>query len=286
MTTDIAGRAAAHFGPRGLRRLTPDETRDLPLPEDAVRALTEIGLPVQAGPYFTAAVPGEPLPLAGYAALKGLAGNGPADAGRFRLGGDHGAEICATPQGVEAVFVAVDADPTPVNSSVPAFLACLLALDEHLPIMRTPGDRDPAAVYRSLREALLEIDGPALADDEAWWPMVLEQVRHAMSFPFSVAFEVEDVMGDRRIETEQARPGFHHPERVLWDRLSAKGVRPAQVTRIYTELEPCFLPGNYCATWLTRFPRAEFSYSFDYGDTAEEREQGLLALMRHAAEQD
>ncbi|RYJ31480.1 hypothetical protein CU044_0490 [Streptomyces sp. L-9-10] len=46
------------------------------------------------------------------------------------------------------------------------------------------------------------------------------------------------------------------------------------------------MPGHYCAVWLhATFPTAEFTHSFDYGDTAESREEGLKALITYAAEQ-
>ncbi|MFI0484390.1 nucleic acid/nucleotide deaminase domain-containing protein [Actinomadura sp. 9N215] len=205
-------------------------------------------------------------------------------AGWCRVGTDHGAEICVTGAGdVQAVFVTATAPPMTVNGSVPAFIASLLALDRYLPPLASPGDRNPAEIFRELRQALLEIDEPALADDEAWWPRVLEQIRHALSFPFAAAVEYEDANGGKHVETEQARVGLPHPERLLWDRLDARGIAPGQVTRVYTELEPCFLPGNYCRTGLSRFRNAEFTYSFDYGATADERERGLLELMRQAA---
>ncbi|WP_067805582.1 nucleic acid/nucleotide deaminase domain-containing protein [Actinomadura formosensis] len=137
--------------------------------------------------------------------------------------------------------------------------------------------------HRPLRTRLLRIDRSALRDDESWWPRVLELIRHALSYPASVAFEIEELGGRKRIETEETRVGVEHPEHLLWDRLSAQGVRPEQVTRVYTELQPCFMPGNYCAIWLAQFTNAEFTYSYDYGATAREREAGLLELIKNAA---
>lgn len=247
--------------------------------------LVGTGLPVQVGAYFVATA-GEPLGLAEYAATIGFPGEDPASARWCRLGSDGGAEICVDPAGaVQAVFVVADEQPMRVNSSVAAFVASLLALDQYLALLMSPGDQDPPEVFRGLRGRLLEIDRAALQDPEAWWSRVLEQIRHAMSFPFSAAFEYADSRGEKHIVTEQAQVGFPHPERVLWYRLSGEGVEPEQVTRVYTELEPCFLPGNYCAMWLTRFENAEFTHSFDYGETAREREEGFLELMRHAARQ-
>ncbi|MFI0450855.1 nucleic acid/nucleotide deaminase domain-containing protein [Actinomadura sp. 6N118] len=283
MTTDIARQVAAHFGPEGLRRIEPTELQALALSPESAEQLVRLGLPVQVGPYFVA-TSGEPLALGEYAATIGFPDVEQDKAQWCRLGTDHGAEICVGPAGtVEAVFVKADERPMRVNSSVTAFVSSLLALDTHLPVIASPGDQDPVAVFRRLRQRLLDLDDASLQDAEAWWPRVLEEIRHALSFRFSAAFKVEDDRGGSRIETEQAQVGLPHPERVLWSRLSAQGVRPAQVTRIYTELEPCFLPGNYCAMWLTQFTNAEFTHSFDYGATAEEREAGMVALMKHAA---
>ncbi|MBJ6641468.1 hypothetical protein H4K36_33250 [Streptomyces sp. DHE7-1] len=63
-------------------------------------------------------------------------------------------------------------------------------------------------------------------------------------------------------------------------------MEPEQVRRVYCELEPCMMPGHYCAAWLQAvLPHAEFTHSFDYGDTAESREEGLKELITHAARQ-
>ncbi|MGP4026098.1 SUKH-4 family immunity protein [Actinomadura sp. 3N407] len=280
MTAEIITR----FGPEGLRRVPAGE---LPgeLPGEAAAALADPGLPLQVGPYFTAST-GEPLALGEYAATVGFPDAAPDTADWCRIGTDHGAEMCVSDTGdVQAVFVTATAPPMTVNTDVPAFVASLLALDRYLPPLASPGDRNPAEIFRELRGTLLRIDEPALEDDEAWWPRVLEQIRHALSFPFAAAIEYEDAGGGRHVETEEARVGLPHPERLLWDRLDARGIAPGQVTRVYTELEPCFLPGNYCRMRLSRFRNAEFTYSHDYGATADERERGLLELMQQAAQE-
>jgi hypothetical protein len=285
MTADLAAQVAAHFGPEGVRRFTAAELTQAPVPPQAAEVLGAPGLPLQVGPYFTATT-AEPLPLGEYAATVGFPDSAPESAQWCRLGTDHGAELCVGPAGdVQAVFVVADAPAMTVNTSVQAFIASLLLLDRHLPLLASPGEQRAVEVFRALRKGLLEVDAAAHEDDEAWWPRVLEEIRHALSFPFAAAFEYEDASGDKQVETEQARVGLPHPERVLWERLEAKGVAPDQVTRVYTELEPCFLPGNYCAMWLNRFRSAEFTYSFDYGATADEREQGILELMQQAANQ-
>ncbi|MCL7381340.1 hypothetical protein [Streptomyces sp. 35G-GA-8] len=46
------------------------------------------------------------------------------------------------------------------------------------------------------------------------------------------------------------------------------------------------MPGHYGAVWLrTVLPHAEFTHSFDYGETAESREAGFKELITEAARQ-
>ena len=290
MTTALAQRIQAHFGEQGIRRFTAGEMAGVHVPDAAVAQVIELGMPMRVGPYFTAAEADHPIALGAYASSIGfdVAETEPGEqaTGRLRLGTDEGAEICVDATGrVQAVFVQADAPSMHVSSGVEAFAASLLTLDEYLPVLASPGRRNPAEVFREMRGRLLEIDAAAHEDDEAWWPRVLEQIRHALSFPFSAAFEVVEPDGRKHIETEQAQVGLPHPEQMLWAKLEARGVRPEQISRIYIELEPCFLPGNYCAMWLTMFPNAEISYSYPYGATMQEREEGFLQLMREAAEQ-
>ncbi len=57
------------------------------------------------------------------------------------------------------------------------------------------------------------------------------------------------------------------------------GIQPAQVRRIYSELEPCSIPGGYCERFLqTVFPQADVTYNFEYGLTQESRRAGVNAL--------
>ncbi|PKK15778.1 MAG: hypothetical protein BUE48_003775 [Thermomonospora sp. CIF 1] len=172
--------------------------------------------------------PTHPIALGAYASSIGfdVAETEPGEqaAGRLRLGTDEGAEICVDATGrVQAVFVQADAPSMHVSSGVEAFAASLLTLDEYLPVLASPGRRNPAEVFREMRGRLLEIDAAAHEDDEAWWPRVLEQIRHALSFPFSAAFEVVEPDGRKHIETEQAQVGLPHPEQMLWAKLEARG---------------------------------------------------------------
>lgn len=55
---------------------------------------------------------------------------------------------------------------------------------------------------------------------------------------------------------------------------------------VHTELQPCFLPGDHCAMRLTQFTEAEFTHSFDYGETAVSREEGILEAIQYANENE
>ena len=70
-----------------------------------------------------------------------------------------------------------------------------------------------------------------------------------------------------------------HAERLIAKELENMGIQPTQVKRIYSELEPCSIPGGYCKRFLqTVFPKADVTYSFEYGLTQESRRAGVKAL--------
>lgn len=59
--------------------------------------------------------------------------------------------------------------------------------------------------------------------------------------------------------------GVGHAERLAAKELAARGVAPSAVRRIYSQLEPCALPGGYCGRFLAReFPNAEVTFTFPY----------------------
>ncbi len=101
-----------------------------------------------------------------------------------------------------------------------------------------------------------------------------------MSIRNVAVFEYEEQGQLVRAAGASAR-GRGHAERLLWAELAAKGILPSQVTRVYTELEPCLLPGGYCKLWLARtFPRAKVTYSFPYGPDVRSRMRGLEKLTK------
>ena len=73
--------------------------------------------------------------------------------------------------------------------------------------------------------------------------------------------------------------GVGHAERIIARELEAAGVDPSQVRRIYSELEPCSVPGGYCAAFIDRtYPNAVVTHSFEYGATKASRSAGVDAL--------
>ncbi|MFD7232140.1 nucleic acid/nucleotide deaminase domain-containing protein [Streptomyces sp. NPDC059881] len=277
-----------HFGREGLRRFTRARLSGARLPEAAAVLLEEIGVPVVVPPYFHVPLEDEPVALGFVAARSG----GPRPHVEMemwpRIGFDGLAHLCVRPDGaVQAVLLNGVADDMFVNTDVSTLSASLMALDRAQQLITVASGLEEAAVaFRDLLAELRRIDAAALEERESWWPRVLDDVRHTLNFPFSAAFEYVDSAGAKQVITESTGPGRPHPEEVVWDRLAREGVEPRQVRRVYCELEPCLMPGHYCAVWMQEtFPQAEFTHSFDYGVTAESREEGFKGLVVHAAEQ-
>ncbi|MEU0933881.1 nucleic acid/nucleotide deaminase domain-containing protein [Embleya sp. NPDC005971] len=275
MNSDLSAALHQRFGRDGLRFFGSTQLAGVPLP-------------VQVGAYFLGAEDEHPPTMGAFADSVGESLPDPAVRERVRLGTDQGAELYVAADGsVRALFLGVDLPEMPVASDVEAFAAGLLTLDQALP--RIAAVDEPAEgfpLFRALREELLALDPAAFAEREAWWPRVLDDVRLPLNIAGSAAFEILDADGSKQIVTEVSRPGLPHPEELLWYRLSAGGVPAEDVLRVYCELEPCLMPGHYCALWMGRmFPAAEFTHSFGYGESAQSREDGVRALMTHVAEQ-
>jgi len=67
-----------------------------------------------------------------------------------------------------------------------------------------------------------------------------------------------------------------HSERLIHDELQKLGIKPEQVTRIYTERAPCTTRG--CAALIREYyPHAEVTYSFEFGADAESMKAGNAA---------
>ncbi|MEU8763939.1 SUKH-4 family immunity protein [Streptomyces sp. NPDC048659] len=278
--------AEQYFGPDGLRRFDHGGLAGARLPEASRLMLTETGVPRGVLPYFRSTAPSEPVALDTFAVQQGQP-RPPVEMGSWpRIGGDGGAHLCVRPDGaVQAVVLWDVADDMFVNTDASTFNASLQALDSALPeLMTAAGLMEAAEVFRRLGAELRRIDPAAFAQRESWWPRVLDDVRHTVNFPFAATFEYEDEHGAPHTVTESAGPGLPHPEQAVWNRLAGLGVPASRVRRVHCELEPCAMPGHYCALWMAQtFPHAEYTHSFDYGATAESRERGLQELIVHSA---
>jgi hypothetical protein len=92
-------------------------------------------------------------------------------------------------------------------------------------------------------------------------------------------FEYRAADGSLQTIARASERGVGHAERIIGRELESMGVQPSQVTRIYSELQPCNVPGGYCDPFISRtFPEAEVTWSFQYGATVESRAAGVEAL--------
>ncbi|MFE4526836.1 nucleic acid/nucleotide deaminase domain-containing protein [Streptomyces anulatus] len=284
---DSSAELVQHFGSEGLRLFRQGSLLGAELPVAVRDLLQETGVPRGVGPYFFAAGAEDPVTLGVLAArVGGLQPSVPVS-GWLRIGFDGLAHLCVRPDGaVQAVVLSEAAEDMFVSTDVASLNASLLALDRAQTAMfGASGLAEGAAVFQGLAAELRRIDASAFVERESWWPRVLDDIRHTLNFPFSAAFEYVDGSGSKQVVTEVAGVGRPHPEEALWRRLSAEGVEPGQVRRVHCELEPCLMPGHYCSVWMQQvLPHAEFTHSFDYGDTAESREEGLKQLILHDAE--
>jgi hypothetical protein len=284
MTEDLGARLRARFGPSGLRRVADAEA--LPLPPEQISLLRDYGIPRQVGPYFTTS-DDDPVRLGDYAERLGAPLREHQSAAWPRLGSDRGAQICLDESGeVRAEFVGVRMSGAVVNTGLPLFLESLIALDEALSLTAAAKSVPESASHiRILLKRLANIEQEVVGTDDTWWSRVLEDIRHTASHSAYASFEIADPHGERRIVTGSGAL-CAHPEERLWSELRAAGVASTQVHKVYTELQACLMPGHYCALWLAEeFPEAEFTHSFDYGNTAASREQGFVELLRYAASQ-
>lgn len=273
MSTDPRRALVERFGVQGLRRLEwPVEAGP---GGEGFGVVAEVGVPVQVGRYFGGPQEDGVAPVTAE--------------GRPVLGYDGPVELYVTAEGgVRGSFGGYELPELPVNSSVERFLLCLTALDKAVPLIAGAEDQGEAlGVYRELRAELMAVDEEAFADREGWWPRVLDDLRHPLNVRSSAAIGYRDAEGEEQILVATTGPGLPHPEEIAWDRLAAAGVAGEAVTSVFTELQACFMPGHYCALWMSaEFPQARFTHRFDYGRDAESREAGVKDLMMHILEQD
>lgn len=281
MYEDTTRGLLARFGRAGLRRIDSTGTST---PGGEASMLGECGVPRAVGPYFTSPA-GDPVLLGAY---RGRAGAQDERSLWCRLGTDRGAELCVDDAGAVRADFGPDSPATTVNGTLRAFLDSLTALDAALAAAVVDGDdtrEAPGATDAGdiLLAQLRSIDPRAVSSEESWWSRIVEDIRHTTAHTAYAAFEFLDAQGEHRIVSGHGGVALH-PEERMWSDLRATGVAPGRVGKVYTELEPCYLPGHYCAFRLAaEFPDAEFTHSFDYGETAASREAGMTALLRHSA---
>ncbi|MFE0457943.1 nucleic acid/nucleotide deaminase domain-containing protein [Kitasatospora sp. NPDC058965] len=263
-------RLATRFGESGLRRLGPEAGADL----------ADLVVPLRVLPYFHV-LPEESASLRAYAEEEGQRLD-EAQVSWARLGSDRAFDLCVTAAGeVRAVLLGYDEPERFVSSTAEAFADGLLLLDvllESVAAAQTPGEA--AAAFRATEQALRDADPRAFADTEHWWPLVLEDIRTTASVECYATFEFAAPDGERHLVTRSGGIGVH-PEQQVWSDLHAAGIQPAQVTRIHTELEACFLPGHYCSMWLAMmFPDAATTHNVSTGETAAERAAAIEKLRQ------
>ncbi|MQY16843.1 hypothetical protein SRB5_70460 [Streptomyces sp. RB5] len=83
----------------------------------------------------------------------------------------------------------------------------------------------------------------------------------------------------------RSSPGTPHPEWQILHELRGMNVPPQQVLELHTELEPCDLPGAYCARMIREtWPQARLSHTASYGRDHASRQQGMQHLIEHQGE--
>ncbi|MGW2963352.1 SUKH-4 family immunity protein [Streptomyces sp. NPDC001220] len=83
----------------------------------------------------------------------------------------------------------------------------------------------------------------------------------------------------------RSAPGTPHPEWQIYHELRAMNVPPDQVLELHTELEPCELPGAYCARMIReQWPQARLASIAPYGTDHASRQQGMRELLAHQGE--
>jgi uncharacterized protein YukE/type II secretory pathway pseudopilin PulG len=88
---------------------------------------------------------------------------------------------------------------------------------------------------------------------------------HLTSARDVAVFEYIDQNGDAQLIVMASQRGAGHAERLIAQELARLGVHPSQVTRIYSELEPCLAAGGYCKILVAKdFSQAEVTFSFPY----------------------
>ncbi|WP_433150589.1 SUKH-4 family immunity protein [Actinomadura nitritigenes] len=94
-----------------------------------------------------------------------------------------------------------------------------------------------------------------------------------------------DASGEETYLAKVSGPGLPAPFWQVWEELQRLGVPAESVSSAYSEIEPCRLPGCYCAVLLRdfAFPHADVSFARPYGETRKERDAAVAANAQQAA---
>ena len=98
-------------------------------------------------------------------------------------------------------------------------------------------------------------------------------------------FEYKDANDELHLKILASSDGGQHSERRVAAWLRENDIQPAQVTRIYSELEPCTVKNSYCKQYLAEnTPQAKIYFSFEYGnDRSSSRERGVIELRHYSS---
>lgn len=183
--TDVVTRAELVEGwsDQEIVTVAPELTSDIGLPGEARRFLSEVGLPRQFPYYFTSVGHHKQDPAVDVADGVSMIGPYPWRGGELlRLGSDYGGYVCLEGGTGHVIHLPHDppdaTEPAFINSSVEAYVAFLLRirLRQLAGGLDELGDEELEARAHVFGGALRELDPPALADEEAYWSVVVEQM--------------------------------------------------------------------------------------------------------------
>jgi hypothetical protein len=98
-------------------------------------------------------------------------------------------------------------------------------------------------------------------------------------------FEYLATDGTYKFVAMASRRGLGHSERLIAAKLEELGISPAQVTRVFSELQPCMKPGGYCQKMLIeRFPRARVTWAFEYASKVDAQVLQVHKEMLHCCD--
>ncbi|GAA0271643.1 hypothetical protein GCM10009527_080070 [Actinomadura nitritigenes] len=109
--------------------------------------------------------------------------------------------------------------------------------------------------------------------------------RPAVGAGNTLTITYRDASGEETYLAKVSGPGLPTPFWQAWEELQRLGVPAESVSAVYSEIEPCRLPGCYCDVLLRdfAFPHADVSFGRPYGKTKRERAAAIAANAQQAA---